>query len=131
MERGEKAGDEAGVIWRLLADATLVLHLAFIAFVVLGGLIVLRVPGLAWLHLPAVAWGAITEFLGLVCPLTPLENWLRHRGGEAGYAGDFIEHYVTALIYPEGLTRNIQYLLGAFAIAVNVVIYWRLWRRRR
>jgi hypothetical protein len=117
------------VIWRLLADATLVLHLAFIAFVVLGGLAVLRAPRLAWLHVPAVAWGAITEFLGLVCPLTPLENWLRRRGGETGYAGDFIEHYVTALIYPEGLTRNIQYLLGAFAIAVNVAIYWRLWRR--
>jgi hypothetical protein len=88
------------------------------------------VPRLAWLHVPAVAWGALTEFLGLVCPLTPLENWLRRRGGETGYAGDFIEHYVTALIYPDGLTRNVQYLLGAFAIAVNVAVYWRLWRRR-
>jgi Protein of Unknown function (DUF2784) len=119
------------VIWRLLADAVLLLHLAFIVFVLLGGLLVLRAPRLAWLHVPAVVWGAITEFLGLVCPLTPLENALRARGGEETYAGGFIEHYVTALIYPEGLTREIQFLLGAFAVGVNVVIYWRLYKRGR
>jgi hypothetical protein len=118
------------VIHRFLADAVLVLHLAFILFVVLGGLLVLRRPKLAWLHLPAVAWGALIEFAGWICPLTPLENRLRARGGEAGYSGGFIEHYLTALIYPGGLTRNFQLLLGALVIAINVAVYWKLWCAR-
>jgi hypothetical protein len=118
------------VIDRLLADAVLVLHLAFILFVVFGGLVVLRRPRLAWLHLPVVAWGAATEFLGIICPLTPLENRLRVQGGEAGYGGGFIEQYLTALIYPEGLTRELQFLLGALVIAINVAVYLRLWHRR-
>ena len=88
--------------YRLLADAVLIIHLGFIAFVVLGGLLVLRWPRLAWLHLPTVAWGAWIEFTGSICPLTPLEIGLRARGGETAYRGGFIEHYVTALIYPEG-----------------------------
>ena len=92
--------------YRLLADAVLIVHLAFIAFVVLGGLLVLRWPRIAWLHLPAVAWGAWIEFSGGICPLTPLEVGLRARGGEAAYSGGFIEHYVTGLIYPEGLDRS-------------------------
>jgi len=118
------------VIFRFLADAVLVLHLAFIAFVVLGGCLVLRVPALAWLHLPAVAWGAATEFLQLICPLTPLENHLRTLGGEAGYSGGFIAHYLTAWIYPVGLTREIQWLLGFFVIVVNLAIYLKLRQRR-
>lgn len=117
--------------WRLLADAVVILHLAFIAFVVLGGLFVLRAPWLAWLHVPAAAWGAIIEFFGLICPLTPLENRLRRAGGEEAYAGDFIEHYVMPLIYPPGLTRNVQYLLGALVLGINVAIYIVLWRRLR
>ena len=116
--------------WRLLADAVLVLHLAFVVFVVLGGLLVLRAPRLAWLHLPAAAWGAIIELFGFVCPLTPLENRLRRLGGEETYSGGFIEHYVASLLYPQGLTRGIQYVLAAFVIAVNVAIYWIIWRRR-
>jgi hypothetical protein len=119
------------VTWRLLADAVLVLHLAFVAFVVLGGFLVLRAPWLAWLHLPAAVWGAMIEFLGFVCPLTPLEKHLRRLGGEEAYAGGFIERYVTSLIYPEGLTRNVQWALGTFVIVMNAAIYFRLWQRRR
>ena len=119
------------MIFRLLAEAVLVLHLAFIAFVVLGGFLVLRFPTLAWIHLPAVAWAATTEFLGIVCPLTPLENHLRALGGEAGYSGGFIEHYLTAWIYPVGLTREIQWLLGIAVIAINLAFYLRLRQRRR
>jgi hypothetical protein len=118
------------VIFRLLADAVLVLHLAFVAFIVLGGFLVLRVPALAWLHLPAVVWAAATEFLQLICPLTPLENHLRTLGGEAGYSGGFIAHYLASLIYPAGLTREMQFLLGALVIGINAVVYLRLWQRK-
>ena len=119
------------MIHRLLADAVLVLHLAFILFVVLGGFLVLRWPRLAWLHLPIAGWGAWIEFAGKICPLTPLENWLRAQGGEQGYAGGFIENYLTALIYPEGLTRGVQLLLGALVLAINAFVYLVLWQRRR
>lgn len=117
--------------WRILADAVLTLHFAFIAFVVLGGLLVLRWPRLAWIHLPAVAWGAGIEFLGAICPLTPLENHLRVLGGGSGYSGGFIDHYLTSLIYPEGLTRTTQIALGVIVIAVNVAVYVALLRRRQ
>ncbi len=119
------------MIHRSLADAVLILHLAFIVFVVLGGLLVMRAPALAWFHLPAVIWAAATEFLGIVCPLTPLENRLRALGGEDGYAGSFIEQYLTSLIYPAGLTPQVQLLLGLLVIAVNAAIYFRFWQRRR
>jgi hypothetical protein len=119
------------VTWRILADAVLALHFAFIAFAVLGGLLVRRRPRLAWLHLPAVAWAAGIAFLGAICPLTPLENHLRALGGEAGYAGGFVEHYLAALIYPEGLSRGVQVALGAFVLAVNVAAYLGVWRSRR
>ncbi len=112
--------------FRILADAILVLHLAFIAFVILGGLAVLRWPRLAWLHLPAVLWAAGITFAGGYCPLTPLENRLRVAGGEAGYEGSFIEQYLTALIYPDGLTRGIQITLGCFVVAVNLAVYLKL-----
>ena len=116
--------------YRVLADAVLLLHLAFIAFVMVGGIAVIRWPRLAWLHLPAVLWAAGLTFAGGICPLTPLENRLREAGGEAGYGGSFIEHYLTSLIYPEGLTRGIQIALGCLVVAVNVAVYFRLWRRR-
>lgn len=117
--------------YRILADAVLVLHGAFIVFVALGGLLVLRWPRLAWLHLPAVAWGAWISLSGDICPLTPFENRLRVLGGEAGYAGGFIEHYLTLLIYPVELTRATQLALGALVIAINLAVYLRLWRQRR
>jgi hypothetical protein len=117
--------------YRLLADAVLVVHLAFIVFVVLGGLLVLRWPRIAWLHLPAVAWGAWIEFAGRICPLTPLESGLRERSGGGAYRGGFIEHYVTALIYPDGLDRRQQVVLGAFVLVLNAAIYaWLIARRR-
>lgn len=117
--------------YRLLADVVLLLHAAFIAFVVLGGFAVPRWPRLAWLHVPAVAWGAGIAFLGTVCPLTPLENELRGLAGEQGYAGGFVEHYVLRLIYPDGLTRDVQAALGILVLAVNLLAYAWSWRRRK
>lgn len=117
--------------YRVLADAVLVLHLAFILFVVLGGWLVAIRPKLIWLHLPVVAWGAAVEIFGWTCPLTPLENWLRDRGGETGYSGGFIDHYLTPLMYPAGLTRGMQLALGGLVIAVNLAAYAMIWYRRR
>lgn len=117
--------------YRRAADLVLLVHLAFVLFVVLGGLLVLRRPRLAWVHVPVAVWGALIEFAGWVCPLTPLENWLRHRGGEAGYAGGFVDHYVVATLYPAGLTRGFQYVLGAFVLALNAAVYGILLHRRR
>ena len=114
------------------ADAVLVVHLLFIAFVVLGGLLVLRWHRLAWLHLPAAAWGAIVELLHLQCPLTPLENNLREAAGQAGYEGGFIAHYLIPTIYPAGLTPRIQLGLGVFVLLLNALIYaWVLLRVKR
>jgi len=115
--------------YRVFADIVLIVHLAFVAFVVLGGLLALRWPRLAWLHIPAAVWGAFVEFTGRVCPLTPLENSLRARGGEAGYSGGFIDHYIVALLYPDGLSRNMQIAIGALVIALNVAVYGLLLRR--
>jgi hypothetical protein len=119
------------MLYRALADAVLVLHLAFILFVMLGGLLVLRRPWLAWLHLPAAIWGALIEFAGWICPLTPLEIQLRVLAGEDAYRGGFISHYVMTLIYPDGLTREIQWLLGTLVLAVNAAVYLRFWRKRK
>jgi len=116
---------------RLAADALVVLHGVWLAFVVLGALLALRWPRVLWAHLPVVAWGAIVEFTGWICPLTPWENRLRRLGGEEGYAGGFIERYVTAVIYPEGLTREIQIGLGVGVLVLNAVLYAWVWRRRR
>lgn len=116
---------------RWLADGVVAIHFAFIAFVVLGGLLALRWPRVAWVHAPIAIWGVVIEFVGFVCPLTPLENWLRHRGGEQGYAGGFIQHYLLPVIYPSGLTREVQIVLGIFVLVLNGLIYWRLWQRAR
>ena len=114
----------------LAADAVVVLHLLFILFVVLGGLLTWRWARAVWLHLPAAAWGTLIELAGWVCPLTPLENRLREAGGEAGYPGGFVEHHVAAVVYPAGLTRRTQLLLAAAVVAVNVAIYgWTIARR--
>ena len=115
----------------LLADTVMLLHLAFIVFVVAGALLLLRWPGLAWIHLPAAVWGAYAVLSGAICPLTPLENHLRAMAGEQGYEGGYIEHYLFPLIYPPGLTRAVQVLLGAGVLALNVWLYTRWWRRRR
>ena len=114
------------MLFRWLADLVLVAHLAFVVFVTLGGLLVWRWRRLAWIHVPVGLWGLAISYIGFVCPLTPLENRLRQLGGEAGYSGGFIEHYVTAALYPAGLTRGTQLLLGTVVLAVNVMVYWRV-----
>ncbi len=119
------------MLYRALADLVLIVHLGFVAFVLFGGLLVLRRPAVAWVHLPAAAWGVLIELAGWICPLTPLENALRLKGGEAAYAGDFIGHYVTEVLYPAGLTRGVQIVLGTFALAVNGAVYWHVGRARR
>lgn len=116
--------------FRLLADATVAVHLAFVLFVVFGGLLVIRRPRLAWVHLPAAAWAALIEFAGWICPLTPLENWLRSRAGGTGYRGSFVERYLLPVLYPDELSRELQFGLGAFVIVVNAVVYLFVWRRR-
>jgi hypothetical protein len=122
----------ADMIYRLLADAVLSLHLFFILFVVFGGLLVLRWRRAMYLHLPAAIWGALIEFMGWICPLTPWENRLRRLAGDEGYAGGFIEHYLLPLVYPGGLTREIQIILGVAVLVANVVIYAAIiWRHRR
>ncbi len=118
------------MIYWALADLVLVVHLAFVLFVVLGGLLVLKWPRLAWLHVPAAVWGVLIEYKGWICPLTPLENSFRARGGGAGYSGGFIEHYIQPLLYPAGLTRGTQIVLGSLALLVNLTAYGVVIARR-
>jgi len=115
--------------YRLLADTALVLHFAFILFVILGGIIVIWWPKVIWLHIPAAVWGALIEFAGWTCPLTPLENWFRAKDGQTGYSGGFIEEYILPVIYPAGLTREIQIALGILLILVNLAIYWKVFHK--
>ena len=117
--------------YKLLADFVFIIHFAFVVFVVLGGLAVLKVPRLAWLHLPAVAWGALIEFAGWICPLTPWEQSLRRLAGEEGYSGGFVEYYLLPILYPEGLTREIQIVLGVLVLAINAVAYAFVIRHHR
>jgi hypothetical protein len=111
------------MLYSVAADAIVILHLAFIVFVMLGGLLLLLWPRLVYLHLPAVIWGTLVELQGWMCPLTPLEQHLRKLAGEAGYSGGFVEHYLLPLIYPAGLTRDLQTVLALCVITVNLVIY--------
>tara|TARA_Y100000588_G_C14077982_1_gene848834 strand:+ start:513 stop:884 length:372 start_codon:yes stop_codon:yes gene_type:complete len=113
----------------LLADFIVVVHITFVGFVALGGLMLWRWPRTVWLHVPAVCWGIGIEWTGKVCPLTPLENWLRRQGDGVVYEYDFIERYGLLLLYPEGLTRWAQVLLGTLLLAVNLIIYGVIWRR--
>lgn len=122
------------MVYHLAAVAVLILHLLFICLVMLGGLAALRRPRLAFIHLPAAVWGFLVEAMGWYCPLTDLENALLARAGEAGYAGGFVEHYLLALIYPQGLTRQTQVWLAVAVVLVNAAIYamvvWK-WRKKR
>jgi len=115
---------------RLHADATVLLHVAFVAFAVAGGLLVARWPRVAWAHLPAVVWAAWVELAGLTCPLTPLENYFRGRAGDAEYTASFIEHYLLPMLYPSALTRPAQWVLGGLVLAINVAIYGFVVRAR-
>jgi len=111
------------MLYPLLAGLVVFIHLAFVLFAMLGALLVIRWRKALWLHLPAAVWAAWIEFSGKICPLTPLENWLRSRGGGPGYAGDFAGHYLLPILYPSGLTRKFQFILGGVVIGVNLIIY--------
>lgn len=115
---------------RLLAELVVLVHFGFIVFCVFGGLLFLRWRWAPWVHVPAVAWGVGIELTGQVCPLTPLENWLRGAAGRPGYGGGFVEHYLIPVIYPTSLTREIQLLLAVFLVLANAAIYFIAWRRR-
>jgi hypothetical protein len=115
----------------LLANLVLIVHLAFVLFAALGGLLALRWRYAPLVHVPAVAWGAYIEISGGVCPLTPLENRLREAAGASGYQGGFLEHYLVALLYPTGLSRGAQFALAAVLVLLNIGIYAAVWRRRR
>lgn len=117
--------------YRSLADLVVLAHLAFVLFALLGGLLALRWRWIPWVHLPAAAWGALVEFAGWLCPLTPLENWLRRASGAPGYRAGFIDHYVLPVLYPGELTRELQIVLGLVLLGINAGVYWFVWRSRR
>ncbi len=117
---------------RIAADLVLAVHLGFIVFVILGGLLLLRFPKTMYLHIPAAVWGAFVEISGRICPLTTWENDLRQSAGESGYAESFVEHYLVPIIYPAGLTRDVQLTLAGIVVFANLVIYgWLLYRWNR
>lgn len=118
------------MLYRALSDLVVLTHLAFIVFVLLGGVLALRWRWLPWVHVPAAAWGAAVEIFGWFCPLTPLENSLRRASGSAAYSEGFVERYLLPIIYPIELTRELQYLLGFLVVVVNLSVYFVVWRRR-
>jgi hypothetical protein len=118
------------MLYRILADFLVVIHLAFVVFAVLGGSLLFRWRCCAWVHVPAFLWAAGIELFGWVCPLTPLENWLRERGGGNPYRLGFVEQYILPVLYPAELTREIQVTLGILVLVVNTLIYGWLVRRR-
>ena len=119
------------MIFHWLAGGIVVLHAAFVVFVVVGGFVALRWRWLAWLHLPSVVWAVLLEYNGWICPLTPLENRLRAAAGQGTYAGDFLQHYLLAALYPAGLTRSTQFALAVLVVLINVPAYYCLWRNQR
>jgi hypothetical protein len=116
-------------LYFILADLLVLLHFVFVLFVMLGGLLVLCWPRIAYLHLPAAAWGVLIEFTGWICPLTPLEHQLRSLGGGESYRGGFVEHYILRILYPSGLTRGVQLILGTLVLVLNISIYLYLYLR--
>ncbi len=119
------------MLFRIAADTILLLHLSFIIFAILGALLAFRWRWMPFVHLPAAAWGVVVELTGRICPLTYLENHFRQKAGQAGYDDSFIEHYLLNIIYPAGLTQEVQYFLGGFVLVINVAIYSALFRNRR
>ena len=117
------------MIYRALADFVLLLHMAFVLFAALGGFLAFKWRRVAWFHIPAALWASLIEIVGWECPLTPLENWLRRKGGEAGYQTGFIERYLLPLIYPAPVSRTLHVVLGLLVLGVNLAIYWWIWRR--
>lgn len=119
------------MIYRILADIVVMIHFAFVLFAVFGGIAVFYRKFIAWIHIPAVIWAAVIEFAGWICPLTPLENLLRAKGGLSGYETGFIEQYLMPVLYPAGLTRGLQVALGGAVLVLNLIVYGLLWRRSR
>lgn len=118
------------MLYRILADLVVLVHFAFVLFVVLGGLLVLRWPRWVWVHVPAVVWGVLIEVFGWICPLTPLEVGLRRKAGSTGYEGGFVEHYILPVLYPAELTREVQWVLAGLVVVVNLAVYG-VWLARR
>jgi hypothetical protein len=131
VELPSSGADRNSMLQRVLADLVLVVHLGFVVFVLAGGLLALRWRWVPWVHLPAAFWGAFIELSGGICPLTPLENRLRAAAGEDTYTGDFIAQLVGPVLYPPGLTREIQLLLAVLLVAFNALVYTTVWRRHR
>jgi len=128
--------ETGGMLYRILADAVVGAHLVFILFVLFGGLLVFRWPKIAWAHVPVFLWGAAIEIGGFICPLTYLENDFRAKGADAGYATSFVEQYILPVVYPGllfpgGIPRSGFILMGIFVLGLNVLIYWRVLKRRR
>jgi len=119
------------MLWSLAADLLVVAHFTFAAFVIFGGFLAWYWPKVLWVHLPALAWGCYVELSSSICPLTPFENYLRHRGGEAGYSGGFLAHYLHGILYPQRLTPGIQWLLAGILVILNILAYRELVRRLR
>ena len=116
----------------ILADIVVLSHLFFVLFALFGAVLIIWWRRVIWLHPPAVFWAIWIELTGRICPLTPLENWLRNRGGQGGYRGDFVENYLMPVLYPVGLTRHIQILLGILVIIINTALYgYILFQHRR
>ncbi len=133
IETGSRKSSDPAMetVYLILADAIVLTHVAFVLFAVLGGLLVFRWRRVVWAHLLAVVWAALVEFSGWICPLTPLENWFREKAGKGGYRSDFIARYVFPVLYPEGLTRELQIALGISVLLVNLAIYWRVLQSRK
>jgi hypothetical protein len=122
----------ADMLFHFFSDLVLVIHLFFIIFAVLGVFLVLKWRVLAWIHVPTFLWAVFIEFANWVCPLTPLENWLRTKGGSLPYRTTFVEHYILPLVYPSLLTRNLQIFLGFFVLSINLGLYgWIIWRTKK
>ena len=119
------------MIFQTLADLVAILHFLFILFVLFGGLLVLRWRWLMWIHIPSAIWGTLIGIFRWYCPLTPLENWLRHVGGNEAYSTSFIEHYLVPIIYPSGLTRELQLTFAAIVLLINCSVYLWIWTRSR
>lgn len=118
------------LLYRIAADGVVVIHLVFILFVILGGLMLFRWPWMIWIHVPTAVWGGLVELFGAPCPLTPLENHLRQAGNAEAYRGGFIDYYIMPIVYPPGLTRQTQVVLGVLILVINFAIYFKLLTRK-
>jgi hypothetical protein len=118
------------MLFRLASEAVLLIHLAFIVFALFGAAIAVRWRWIIVVHLPAATWGLFVELTGRICPLTYLENYLRIKAGLSGYTESFVEHYLLVIIYPAGLTREIQFVLAGAVLAVNIALYGWLYVRK-